>query len=132
MPSPRKSTTAHRATGVLIASVWIFHGLYSKILDGVPRHRMIVARILGEPVADFSVIVIGSFEILLGCWVLTGFHRRANATVQTIGLVSMNTLEILLARDLLISAAGMVALNLCFISLIWWWALRGNHPSQPV
>ena len=34
----------------------------------------------------------------------------------------MNFLEILLARDLLISAAGMVALNLGFIALIWYWA----------
>jgi len=32
-------------------------------------------------------------------------------------------LEILLAGDLLISAIGMVVLNLGFLSLIWFWAL---------
>jgi len=76
-------------------------------------------------------VMIGVMEILLGCWVFWGKYRKINASIQTLGLVSMNTLEIILAKDLLISAAGMVALNLCFIALIWWWATRENHPSQP-
>lgn len=120
----------HQLTGAFIAGVWIFHGLYSKLLDGVPRHKMIVERVLGEPLADLATACIGIMEILLGCWVIWGRHRRINATIQTLALVSMNTLEIMLARDLLISAAGMVALNLCFITLIWWWATRRSHLSQ--
>ena len=48
--------------------------------------------------------------------------RRACALVQTLALVSMNFLEILLAKDLLISAPGMVALNLAFLSVVWYWA----------
>jgi hypothetical protein len=82
-------------------------------------------------VADAAVIVIGIMEILLGCWVLSGLHRRLNATVQTLALVSMNTLEILLVREFLISAGGMVFLNLCFIALIWWWATCGDQPIKP-
>jgi hypothetical protein len=35
----------------------------------------------------------------------------------------MNTLEICLADELLISAAGMVILNLGFLTLGWYWAL---------
>jgi hypothetical protein len=126
-----KPFSLHRLAVVFIAGVWIFHGLYSKILNGIPRHRMIVGEILGETVADAAVVVIGILEILLGCWVLSGIRRRLNAAVQTLALVSMNTLEILLARQFLISAAGMVFLNLCFITLIWWWATRGNQPIQP-
>jgi uncharacterized membrane protein YphA (DoxX/SURF4 family) len=125
-------TKTNRLVGIFIAGVWIFHGLYSKIFDGVPRHKMIVARILGEPIADVAVVSIGILEILLGCWVLRGIYRRTCASVQTLGLISMNTLEIILARDLLISALGMVALNLIFISLIWWWALRGSQSSKPI
>lgn len=121
-----KSASPHRLAAIFIAGVWIFHGLYSKILNGIPRHKMIVGEILGETVADAAVIVIGVLEILLGCWVLSGIRRRLNATVQTLALVSMNTLEILLAREFLISAGGMVFLNLCFITLIWWWATRGG------
>jgi uncharacterized membrane protein YphA (DoxX/SURF4 family) len=126
-----KSTPLHRLAAVFIAGVWIFHGLYSKILNGIPRHKMIVGEILGETMADAAVIVIGVLEILLGCWVLSGIRRRLNAAVQTLALVAMNTLEILLAREFLISAGGMVLLNLCFITLIWWWATRGDQPIQP-
>lgn len=115
---------------LFIGGVWIFHGLYSKILNGIPRHKMIIERILGEPVADIATVMIGVMEILLGCWVIWGRHRKINASIQTLGLISMNTLEIILARDLLISALGMVALNLCFIALIWWWATCENHFSQ--
>lgn len=121
----------YRLTALFIAGVWIFHGLYSKVLNGIPRHKMIVAEILGEAIADVAVIGIGILEILLGCWVITGLFRRLNATVQTLALVSMNTLEILLARQFLISAGGMVILNFCFLTLVWWWATRGDQASQP-
>lgn len=131
MRKPLKSTHLHRLAALSIAGVWIFHGLYSKILNGIPRHKMIVGEILGETVADAAVIMIGVLEILLGCWVLSGIRRRLNATVQTLALVSMNTLEILLAREFLISAGGMVLLNLCFLTIIWWWATRGDQPIQP-
>ena len=126
-----KSIPLHRLAAVFIAGVWIFHGLDSTILNGLPRQKMIGGDSLGESFADAAVIMIGVLEILLGCWVLSGLYRRLNAAVQTLALVSMNTLEILLAREFLISAGGMVFLNLCFITLIWWWATRGNQPIQP-
>lgn len=40
----------------------------------------------------------------------------------------MNALEILLAREFLISAIGMVLLNLCFLVVIWNWALLSGQP----
>ena len=108
---------------ILIGSVWVFHGLYSKVSNGIPRHRQIVGRILGEGIADRATLAVGILEILLGLWIFSGFQRRTCALVQTLALVSMNFLEILLAKDLLISAPGMVALNLGFIVLIWYWAV---------
>lgn len=119
----------HKLLTILIGSVWVFHGLYSKVSNGIPRHRQIVERILGEGIADRATLAIGILEISLGLWIFSGFLRRTCALVQTLALVSMNVLEILLARDLLISAPGMVALNLGFISLIWYWAVFPQHPG---
>jgi uncharacterized membrane protein YphA (DoxX/SURF4 family) len=110
------------AAQFLIGSVWIFHGLYSKILRGIPRHRAIVARVLGERHADLATTVIGAGEIVLGLWVFSGWQRVPCASVQTLALVSMNTLEIMLAADLLISAIGMLGLNAGFVATIWYWA----------
>lgn len=48
-----------------IASVWLFMGLFSKVLDMVPRHRMIVGRILGDDAAYAVTALIGVLEILI-------------------------------------------------------------------
>lgn len=106
----------------VIGCVWIFHGLYSKILNGIPRHRLIVGKILGTQKAEIATKIIGLLEVLLGAWVIADWHPVWCASVQTAALAAMNSLEILLARELLISAGGMVALNLAFLALVWWWA----------
>jgi uncharacterized membrane protein YphA (DoxX/SURF4 family) len=130
MSSGGKSNWFLKLATVLIGSVWIFHGLYSKILDGIPRHRLIVGRILGEEIASTATISIGVLEISLGLWVFSGRYRRSCAALQTMAIVSMNALEIWLAKDLLISAVGMVALNAIFLSLVWHWATaQRSNPS---
>ncbi len=108
---------------VVIGGVWIFHGAFSKLADGIPRHRQIVGRILGESLASPATTAVGILEILLGLWAFTAWRKVPCAVVQTLAIAGMNTLEILLARQLLISAPGMVALNLCFLGFVWWWAL---------
>mgnify|MGYP003383186007 CR=1 FL=1 len=107
----------------LIGGIWIFHGLYSKLLRGIPRHRQIVARVLGERHADLATNLVGLAEVALGIWTLTGWHRVPCAAVQTVALISMNALEIALAVDLLISAIGLLVLNAAFLTVIWNWAL---------
>ena len=113
---------------IIIGAVWVFHGLYSKILNGIPRHRLIVAKILGLANAGTATRVIGLLELLLGIWVFTGYQPVACAIVQTLAIIAMNTLEILMAGELLISAVGMLILNFGFLSLVWLWAVFGRSP----
>jgi hypothetical protein len=35
-----KPHAVHTAAQIVIGGVWVFHGLYSKILSGIPRHRL--------------------------------------------------------------------------------------------
>jgi hypothetical protein len=123
-----QSATFHTAAQILIGSVWVFHGLYSKILNGIPRHRLIVGKILGSANAAVATKSIGLLEVLLGLWAFTGWQRVGCAAVQTVAIVAMNSLEIFLARELLISAIGMVILNLGFLSLVWQWAIFAVTP----
>ena len=113
---------------IVIGCVWVFLGLYSKILNGIPRHQLIVGKVLGERFARPATKVIGGLEVLLGMWAFTGFARVECAAVQTAAIVGMNALEIFLAREFLISAIGMVILNLCFLTLVWNWALLSARP----
>jgi hypothetical protein len=123
MDSFLRSDGFHVFGQILIGSVWIFHGLYSKLLNGIPRHRLIVGKILGAANAGIATRTIGLLEVLLGLWAFTGWQPVVCAVVQTAAIVAMNTLEIFLAAELLISAIGMVILNLGFLSLVWHWAI---------
>jgi hypothetical protein len=125
------SSPARTLLGVAIGSVWVFHGLYSKILHGIPRHEAIVTRILGAAWGPSATLVIGILEVLLGLWACAGWHRRACATIQTLGIVAMNSLEIARANDLLISAPGMVLLNFLFLLTVWFWALSDHKSIEP-
>jgi hypothetical protein len=98
--------------------------LYSKLLGGIPRHKAIVARILGEDLAGPATMAVGVAEVLLGCWAFSYRFPRACAAVQTVAIVAMNALEIARAPDLLISMPGMVALNCGFLALGWYSATR--------
>src|ERR1043166_6095433 len=108
---------------VLIGSVWVFHGLYSKILNGIPRHRLIVCKVLGNRIGGKATKTIGLLEVLLGLWVFVGWQRIGCAVIHALTICGVNTFEILLAGDLLISAVGMVILNSGFLTVVWYWAV---------
>ena len=61
-----------------------------KVFDAVPRHRMIVASVLGEEIAGPVTVFIGIAETMIGLWILSGFWPRSCAAVQTVALISMN------------------------------------------
>ena len=61
---------------------------------------------------------------MIGLWMLWGHHLRLCAGLQSVMLVSMNTLEILLARDLLLSPWPMVTANVVLLSCSWYVALN--------
>ena len=105
MKLPVPTHRFHIAAGIVIGAVGVFYGLYSKLLDGIPRHRQIVARVLGESAAAPATIAVGLLEVALGVWAFSGRKRRAGALTQTLAIAGMNAVEILLARDLLISSA---------------------------
>lgn len=128
MNSFLQSDAFHLVAQTVIGSVWVFHGLYSKIFNGIPRHRLIVGKILGIANPRIATRAIGLLEVLLGLWAFIGWQPVGCAVVQTAAIVAMNALEICLARELLISAVGMVILNLGLLSLVWHWALFAPKP----
>lgn len=107
---------------LLIAAVWITFGLYFKLLNQVPRHRQIVARVLGPRFARLTPL-IGLAEILLGLWALTRHHKIPAASIMTAAILTMNTLELLKAKDLLLAPKTMLLANALFLTVIWFWAL---------
>lgn len=106
----------------ILASVWLAFGLIAKILNLVPRHRLIVERVVGDPAAWLTP-AIGVLEVLLAVWILSGLRRRLCAGAQTVAIAAMNACELIWARDLLLAPLPMVALNVAFLSAAWYAAL---------
>ncbi|PHS63397.1 MAG: hypothetical protein COB12_09630 [Flavobacterium sp.] len=102
-----------------IAIVWIANGLICKVLNFVPRHEQIVARILGDEFSRPLTILIGISEIGMAIWFLSGIKSRLNTFAQ-IGIVAtMNILEFILVPDLLLWGKMNSIFALLFIFTVY-------------
>jgi hypothetical protein len=106
-----------------IALVWIVFGLIFKALGAVPRHRLIVARVIGQSRARAVTLLVAVAEIMLGLWMLFGRYLPLCVGIQTMLIGTMNILELRYARDLLLSPVGMVCANCIFLGFGWYVAL---------
>ena len=84
------------------ATVWIANGLFCKVLNLVPRHEQIVAKILGDDYSRPLTILIGLSEIIMAVWILSAYMTKLNAIAQITIVATMNTLEFILVPDLLL------------------------------
>ncbi len=110
-----------KAIRPFVASVWLVHGLYNKLLGGSLRHLAIVQSVPGLA-GDTGVRVlaaVGLFEVVLAMWILSRRAPRRCAVTQTVALLSMNAVELTFARHLLLWPAGLLPLNIAFLSLAW-------------
>src|SRR5262249_14262069 len=76
-----------------IASVWLVFGLVFKALGAVPRHRAIVARVVGDDRAGLVLGLVAFGEIGLSAWILAGRCLPACMAIQTLAIGAMNALE---------------------------------------
>jgi hypothetical protein len=125
----------------LVASVWLVHGLYNKLLGGSPRHLAIIQAVPG--LADLNgervLTLVGLFEVAVALWVLSGRAPIRCAATQTVVLLSMNVVELTFARHLLLSPLGLLPLNIVFLTFAWiaagsrWpFALRAHLQRHPI
>lgn len=109
------------------AAVWIVFGLVFKVLHFVPRHERIVAAVLGDSVSGPVTLAVGVAETLLGVWILSKRWPRTCAAVQTMAILSMNALELSLAREHLLAPIPMVVANTVFLGAGWYLAVRTHR-----
>lgn len=114
----------HQLTSYLIALVWLANGLLCKVLQLVPRHEAIVARILGPGHAGTLALLIGLGEIGMAVWIVSGIQRRWCAMVQIALILSMNVLESWLAPDLLLWGRANALFAALFCLFIYYHTFR--------
>ncbi len=114
------NNTIHRLLSYFIALVWVINGLLCKVLNLVPRHRQIVASLLGEDYAKPLTLFIGLLEIGMAIWILSRLKTRVSATVQILVVATMNILEYSFVPDLLLWGKANALFALIFILVIYY------------
>jgi hypothetical protein len=110
-----------------IALVWLVNGLYCKVLNGVPRHQAIVARILGHDHSVGLTQLIGIAETGMAIWIVSGYRPRLNVITQVAVIAAMNILEFILVPDLLLWGR----FNLLFAFLFILYILYNEYYLKP-
>ncbi len=113
-----KQTRTYKTLIILIAIIWMINGLFCKILNLVPRHREIVAEILGETSSSTLTIAIGILEIIFALWIFLDYKSKLHAILQIIVVLTMNIIEFFIVPDLLYWGKFNIIFALAFVSLI--------------
>lgn len=104
-----------------IAMVWLYQGLWCKLLGGVHHQADVVAAVpfFGPAAAKAALIALGVVECGIAAWVMTGKNLRSAALAQTVLMIAMNAGGLIWAWRLLPDPGGMVVENFAFLVLVW-------------
>lgn len=120
----------HHLINYFIATVWLINGLFCKVLNIVPRHEQIVSRILSDEHSRILTVLIGSSEIIMAAWILSGIKSKLNAIFQMIIVASMNIIEFIAVPDLLLWGQFNSLFAFLFILIIYFNEFHFNQKLQ--
>jgi len=110
-----------RFPAAAVAGVWLYHGLWCKLLGGCPEQATIVADVpgLGGKRARVVLLGLGVVETAFAGWVISGFKPRLAAATGTALVVGMNAGGLTFARRHIPAPGALVLENLGFVALAW-------------
>jgi uncharacterized membrane protein YphA (DoxX/SURF4 family) len=114
-----------------IAAVWLYEGLWCKILGRMPSQVEVVVAVprLGPRFGRAFLKALGVVEVAIAVWVMLGMAPGLCAIVQTALLVVLNANGLVWARHIIHDPAGMIVKNAAFLVLVWvGGALPGGRP----
>jgi hypothetical protein len=116
---------------IFIFLVWLINGLFCKVLNIVPRHQQIVARVVGHEWAPWLTKTIGILEIGMAFGVLSQWKKRSCAIVQILTVATMNIIEVNLAPNLLLFGPYNIILAIVFIFAVYLHGFRMDQMKVP-
>jgi hypothetical protein len=113
---------------VSVAAVWLYEGLWCKLLGREPHQVQVVESVpgLGPIFGRTFLLALGLVETALAMWVLSGSVPGLCAVTQTALLVTLNLNGLLWARHVIHDPGGMVVKNVAFLLLAWVAATMGH------
>ncbi len=106
---------------IAVAGVWLYEGLWCKLLRGEPRELEVVKAVprYGPRFGVPFLMTLGAVEVALGLWVLSGLEPFLCALAQTVLLVTLNVNGLIWSRHLIHDPKGMLVKNFAFLVLAW-------------
>jgi len=104
-----------------IAAVWLYEGLWCKVLGHARLEAQVVAAVpkFGAAFGGPFLKVLGLVEVLLGTWVISGLAPGLCTVAQVLLLACLNLNGLLWARRIIHDPAGMIIKNAAFLVLAW-------------
>ncbi|HTT41336.1 MAG TPA: DoxX-like family protein [Burkholderiales bacterium] len=113
-----------------VAAVWLYEGLWCKLLRGQPHELKVVEAVphLGPAAGAVFLRVLGVAEVALAAWALSAIAPLQCAAAQTLLLIALNGGGLLWARHIIHDPAGMIVKNSAFLVLVW---VAASLPARP-
>ena len=94
---------------IAVAAVWLYEGLWCKLLRGEPREFEVVKAVprYGPRFGVSFLMALGVVEVTIALWVLSGVAPLLCAIAQTVLLVSLNV-------------NGLVVSPACMPGVLYW------------
>jgi hypothetical protein len=104
-----------------VAAVWLYEGLWCKLLRGEPREIEVVKAVprYGERFGVPFLMTLGVVEVSIAVWVLSGAEPFLCALAQTVLLVTLNINGLIWSRHVIHDPRGMIVKNFAFLVLAW-------------
>lgn len=104
-----------------VAAVWLYEGLWCKLLRGAPRELEVVKTVprFGPRFGVPFLMTLGVVEVILAVWVLSGASPLLCVITQTVLLVSLNANGLVWSRHIIEDPQGMLVKNFAFLVLAW-------------
>lgn len=104
-----------------VAAVWLYEGLWCKLLGGEKRQVEVVTAVpkLGPAVGRAFLMALGVVEVAIAAWVWWGVYPGWCAVTQTALLVGLNANGLMWARHIIHDPGGMVVKNAALLVLAW-------------
>ena len=105
-------------------AVWLYQGVWCKVLGRCPDELRIVQDVPGMPrrLARPALATLGAVEVGLAAWVVSGRRPVAAAWAETGLVAAMNGAGLAFGRRHIAAPKALLAENVVFLALVWWTA----------
>jgi DoxX-like family len=110
-----------RFPAAAVTGVWLYHGLWCKLLGRCPEQLNVVASVprLRGRAAKPVLLGIGVVETALAAWVVSGRRPRGAALTGTLLVAAMNAGGLTFGRRHIPAPKMLIAENVAFLALAW-------------